>query len=128
MKNKPRFAFPLSCYLTLLLCLFLNACSFIDMFSFTPRNRILYAQQADPNDPIFTALRECAEISPGAIPGEDWNKFNGCMLKKGYKSLNKPEGWRNACGLIPENLTCKAAREARKAKRESEATTSSIVP
>ena len=109
MKNKPCIASTLTVYSTFLLCLFLNACSLMDIDKPLPPPESLWKKKGTSETQKITDLRQCTKISTQSSPGEDWNDFDKCMLKRGYTYVPKPEGQRNICALFPERLACRSA-------------------
>jgi hypothetical protein len=105
-------------YSGLLICIFLDACSLMDMDRPIPPTEILWKKNEISDKHKLSDLKYCTKVSSNSNPGEDWNDFDKCMLKKGYKFVPKPEGWRNICALIPESLGCKSARGEIKIKAD----------
>lgn len=96
-------------YLGFLSCIFLNACSLMDMDRPLPPTKVLWKKKGVSDEQKISDLKKCFEISTQSRANEDLNDFDKCMLKRGYKFVPKPEGWRNYCALFPERLSCKSA-------------------
>jgi hypothetical protein len=81
----------------------------MDIDSPLPPNKVLWEKKGMSDEQKLADLRRCKEISKNFRPSEEKDESDKCMLKKGYKFVPHPKGWRNYCALFPERLSCKSA-------------------
>jgi hypothetical protein len=77
-----------------------------------PPTDLLWAKSGISKEAKDLDMRQCGELFSKASKTEKWDIFDICMLKKGYKFVPQPKGWRNICLLqtFCDSVGCRSAR------------------
>ena len=106
-----------SIWMIFVVILFVTACeTFVDASRPLPPSEKLWAKDGLIEEKIIEALSQCSTKNDvryeGATLSERIDIRSLCMLRKGFKYVPQPKGWRNICAMntFEDSIACQSTR------------------